>query len=960
MKVHFTMGTLGDNNWDEEYSAIGERPEVGFLDFEDDESLHSFNPLEEGSIVIKNPFPFVGGKPRSALTGETSADSINIKNTTSDPKELWSVRIFSSNPEDSYILSLMEPPSDDADEQAKRNFVGLTYLEDRVLQPGENLTIWLSCKPKEIGLHTSVIHFDVGDEKIERVAFLLAEDKVSQSLFSDKPYSRGSARRKKFDHDQYVAGQRPPRANIQGFKYKLPQFAIPQDIREIVEAKQVPEVITEGLNSSNYYRYFSTLLVMEEIHLEQEMMAYDMECVTMKKRGHQFLSLEVPGLAERRPSLVYGDYIFAQLAIDSPDDDNPPYQGYIHRVEADEIFLRFNKDFHKHHQDEDLFNVSFTYNRVNVRRLYQAVCAAEKLGPELLFPFQSSHRRMIRTSSFVPLNEFLNREQVRSVQMILGCKGAPPYIIHGPPGTGKTITLVEAILQLYKSRRKTQILVCASSNSAADHILEKLLCGEGMGVRETDIFRLNATSRPYEDVKPEFIRFCFFEDMVFKCPPLKALLRYKIIVSTYMSASLLYAEGICKGHFSHIFLDEAGQASEPETMVPVSNLCTRDTVVVLAGDPMQLGPVIYSRDAESYGLGKSYLERLFERKYYETGDENYMMKLVRNYRCHPAILELPSRLFYKNEMIACKEEEATSIYDSVGLPNKAFPVLFVGIQGCDEREGSNPSWFNRIEASKVVEIVRKLIRDTDVDESAIGIITPYRQQVLKLKKALELLEMPDLKVGSVEQFQGQERQIIIISTVRSTIKHNEFDRVHNLGFLSNPRRFNVAITRARSLLIIVGNPHIVAKDRHWDKLLRYCVDHGSYLGCSLPVVESRNYSKEDAGYDCGSNIPESCSSDVDQWDETVPTQHEQCQNEGDLGNDTPGANPQVEWSSYSFNIQPTGWGDEDEEVQETGWTDDYKPTQQGEDGGKTKATDWDYRVAALAESFNIEPTGWDD
>nr|XP_010917774.2 probable RNA helicase SDE3 [Elaeis guineensis] len=910
------MGTLGENKWDEEYSVIGEKPEVGFLDFEDDESLHSFNPLEEGSVVITIPFSFVGGKPRSALIGETSADSINIRNTTGDPKELWSVRIFSSNPEDSYVLSLMEPPSDDADEDAKHSFMGLTYLEDRVLQPGQNLTIWLSCKPKEIGLHTSVIHFDLGDEKIERVAFLLAEDKVSQSLFSDKPYSRGSFRKKKFDYEQYVAGQRPSRASIQGFKYKLPQFAIPQDIREIVENKQLPEVITEGLNSNNYQRYFSTLLVMEEIHLEREMTAYDMECVTMKKRGYQLLSLEVPGLAERRPSLVYGDYIFAQLATDSSDNDNRPYQGYIHRVEADEIFLRFHKDLHRCHRDEDLYNVSFTYNRVNIRRLYQAVCAAEKLGPELLFPCESSHARMIKASSFMPLNALLNREQVRSVEMILGCKGAPPYVIFGPPGTGKTITLVEAILQLYKTRRKARILVCASSNNAADHILKKLL-GEGVGVRENDIFRLNATSRPYEDVKPEFIHLCFFEDMVFKCPPLKALLRYKIIVSTYMSASLLYAEGIRKGHFSHIFMDEAGQASEPETMVPVSNLCIQDTVIVLAGDPMQLGPIIYSKDAESYGLGKSYLERLFEYKYYEVGDENYVMKLVRNYRCHPAILELPSRLFYKNELIACKEEKATSIYDSVGLPNEAFPVLFFGIQGCDEREGSNPSWFNRIEASKVVELIRKLIRNADVDETDIGIITPYRQQVLKLKKALELLEMPDLKVGSVEQFQGQEREIIIISTVRSTVKHNEFDRVHNLGFLSNPRRFNVAITRARSLLIIVGNPHVVAKDRHWGKLLRHCVDNDSYQGCSLPVLESQDYPEEDAGYDCGPNIPESYSNNVDQWDEDAPTQNQWHQNEGEWGNDSLGANPQVEWGSDNFNIQPTGWGDDDE-VEETG------------------------------------------
>lgn len=135
--------------------------------------------------------------------------------------------------------------------------------------------------------------------------------------------------------------------------------------------------------------------------------------------------------------------------------------------------------------------------------------------------------------------------------------------------------------------------------------------------------------------------------MIFKCPPLGALVRYKIIISTYMSASLLYSEGIHRGHFTHIFLDEVGQASEPEAMIPIANLCLKETVVVLAGDPMQMGPVIYSKEAEGFGLGKSYLERLFDFEPYYTENENFVTKLVRNYRCHQAILKLPSELFYK-------------------------------------------------------------------------------------------------------------------------------------------------------------------------------------------------------------------------------------------------------------------------------------------------------------------------
>ncbi|KAK9292346.1 hypothetical protein L1049_020312 [Liquidambar formosana] len=829
------MGNFGNDNWEDEYSIIGDKGEIGFIDFEDDKSVYTYVPEEEGPVKISIPFPFISGQPQSILIGETFACSITLENTTSDPVDLWKVKIYCSNPADSFTLSLMQPPSANSDVEYRRCFLEGYYLEDRVLQPNETLTIWLSCKPKEMGLHTSIVHFDAGDDRIERVVFLLAEDQVSQSLASSRPYSRTS-RRNRFAVDEYVVASRPARTRrTQGYKNKLPSFDIPNDVRELLENKQVPEVIKEGLMIENYVAYFSTLLMMEELHLEEEMRCYDMEFVAMKRKGYQYLGLEVPGLAERRPSLVYGDFVFAKLASHNSEDTERPYQGFICRVEADEVLLKFAKEFHTRHQNGNLYNVRFTYNRVNMRRLYQAVEGVHNLDTDVLFPSESTRRRLIKTTPVVPFTCCLNEEQMHSVEMILGCKGSPPYVIYGPPGTGKTMTLVEAILQLHISRKHARILVCAASNSAADHILEKLISNEFVEIKENEIFRLNAPSRPYEDVQPDNIRFCFFEDFIFKCPPVKALKRYRVIICTYMSASLPYAEGIQRGHFSHIFLDEAGQASEPEAMVPMSNLCRKETVVVLAGDPMQLGPVIFSRVAEDFGLGRSYLERLCECEFYCKEDVNYVTRLVRNYRSHPAILDLPSKLFYKGELLACKEDSSSSMNPCFDiLPNKEFPVLFIGIQGCDEREGNNPSWFNRIEVSKVVEIINKLKADKDLTGEDIGVITPYRQQVIKINKVLESFDLPDVKVGSVEQFQGQEREVIIVSTVRSTVKHNEFDRTYCLGFLCNPRRFNVAITRAKSLLVIVGNPHIVCKDPYWNKLLWYCSDNNSYQGCPLP------------------------------------------------------------------------------------------------------------------------------
>ncbi|KAM5569455.1 putative RNA helicase SDE3 [Rosa sericea] len=834
------MSTIGGKWDDDECSVIGDKGDIGFIDFKDDKSVCSYNPAEEGPIVISVPFPLVGGKqgqkPQSVVVGETVSDKITIENTTHKPVELWGVKIYASTPEDSFTLSLMEPPKKDSGVEAIRAFLESASLEDRVLQPGDTLTVWLSCKPKEIGMHTSVVQFDFEDNQIERAVFLLADDKISQSLASTRPFERRT-KKKPIVVDSYHVAVSPSRKTKRlPYKNRLPRYDIPKELRDYLLSGHDPECVTEGLKRRNYADHFKTLLMMEEIQLEESMRSYDMEYVSLRRRGYHYLSLEVPGLAERRPSLVQGDHVFAKLSEYADDTTLDPYQGFIHHVEADEVYLKFAQDFHRDHRDGNLYNVQFTYNRVSMRRVYQATDAAAELDRGFLFPSESN-KRWINAPKLFPIPSCrLNEEQMRAVEMILGCKGGPPYVIHGPPGTGKTMTIVEAILQLYKSQAKARILVCAPSNSAADHILEKLLNEKAdVVVKEHEIFRLNAPTRPYADIKPDYIKFCCSEDCIFNCPPPKALRRYRIIISTYMSAALLYAEGIEKGHFSHIFLDEAGQASEPETMIPVASLHERNTVVVLAGDPMQLGPIINSKKAEDYYLGISYLERMFDCEFYRNEDNSYVTKLVRNYRCHPDILHLPNELFYGGELIACKDDSVSIIARLDLLPNKDFPVVFFGIQGCDEREGNNPSWFNRTEASKVVEVTKRLTAGKNLSEEDIGVITPYRQQVLKLKKAFEDLDMPDIKVGSVEQFQGQEREVIIISTVRSTIKHNEFDRTYCLGFLSNPKRFNVAITRAKSLLIIIGNPHIISKDPNWNKLLWRCVDNNSYQGCNLPV-----------------------------------------------------------------------------------------------------------------------------
>jgi len=157
--------------------------------------------------------------------------------------------------------------------------------------------------------------------------------------------------------------------------------------------------------------------------------------------------------------------------------------------------------------------------------------------------------------------------------------------------------------------------------------------------------------------------------------------------------------------------------------------------------------------------------------------------------------------------------------------------MFHAIKGRDERQATSPSFFNVEEASAVRGYVRDLKEDRRLrlTDGHIGVISPYNAQVQKIRVALRN-QHPGVKVGSVEEFQGQERRVIIISTVRSSVDYVNYDLRHTLGFVSNPRRFNVAITRAQALVIIVGDPDVLGLDPLWRSFLNYIHLEGGWTG----------------------------------------------------------------------------------------------------------------------------------
>lgn len=596
--------------------------------------------------------------------------------------------------------------------------------------------------------------------------------------------------------------------------------------------------------------------------MEIDIRKYDRQDQKMEvdPNNKRLLTLKVPGVAENRPSVLKGDHLFATFSDERGKPRIISYKGYVHGVELERVKLGFSQKFRDMFLPGMCFDITFTFCRLPLRVLHRAVdLVKENSLKEIIFPTGSYDECMIDVGKLCLYDRSLesNQEQCSAVNHILSGKSRPaPYIIFGPPGTGKTVTLVEAIKQVLKLIPDAHVLACAPSNSASDLLCERLL----KHVNPKDIYRIMALSRDIRTV-PEDIKICTNLDSSRKnyiYPCKQELKKYKVIVSTLLTSSRLVGANFPHGHFTHVFIDEAGHAVEPECVTAIAGIVDvmdRQTKnyggqVVLVGDQQQLGPVLRSPVAIEHGLGVSFLERLMtQNPLYSKKDGKYnpqfVTKLLKNYRSHPSILKIPNELFYDNELQAVANELITHSYCKwETLPKKDFPIIFHGVLGVDEREEKSPSFFNCIEIQEVISYLEKLLKTqgkkglAKISPKEIGIISPYRKQVEKISKAVHktfahIPNIKDLKIGSVEEFQGQERKVIIVSTVRSSKEFATFDENFSLGFVKNPKRFNVAITRAKSLLILVGNPLILGQDPYWSQFLNYCYESGGSRGFHL-------------------------------------------------------------------------------------------------------------------------------
>lgn len=482
------------------------------------------------------------------------------------------------------------------------------------------------------------------------------------------------------------------------------------------------------------------------------------------------------------------------------------------------------------------------------KRMRQAIRLVMRSGREDLVRLKGILSGRDRPSFDTPpkldiFNERLNPFQVEAVRK---CFSTPDVaLIHGPPGTGKTTVLIEVIRQAVRAGKR--VLASAPSNIAVDNMVEKLIpfnmrmvrIGHPARVMEAlhhvtlaaqqdehdgqkeirkmdderhrlinQLRRKNArgTGLPYQERREMENQI---ESLWKSARDHEFAIRRQIVQSAQVVLSTHGGVGapLARERFDLIVMDEASQATEPLSWIPI----TLGKKVVFAGDANQLPPTIYSKEAAERGLATTLFDRL--KKHLPSGVQHLLRV---QYRMHKTIMEFSSRSFYGGKLIA---DKSVADHTADELPRvkptdlTRQPFVFIDTAGA----GFDETWNELLESREnegEADLIKKIydeLRWSGVKPEHIAVLTPYVAQVKKIKL---LIHEKGAEIGSIDSFQGREKEAVILGLVRSNSRGE-------VGFLSDTRRMNVGMTRARRLLIVVGDSSTICRHPFYQGFLNY-------------------------------------------------------------------------------------------------------------------------------------------
>ncbi len=567
------------------------------------------------------------------------------------------------------------------------------------------------------------------------------------------------------------------------------------------------------------------------------------------------LELENGGDKDTEHAFQSGAVISLFNSFQQNSSELPGVQGVINYLKKNVMVVTMNEDELPDWVYDGKLSIQLMFDEGSYREMYNALRKVRKADrgrlSELREILLGYAKPEFERNNFAG-SEGLNISQNAAIQQIINAKDVA--IIHGPPGTGKTTTLVEAIKLTLSSEH--QVLVCAQSNTAVDLLTEKLhdenIAVMRLGhparvtekllhltldakISEHDSFReikkLRKKAEEFRRMAQQYKRnfgrhereqrkLMYREahsilnqaDMLEHYITSDLLSKCQVITCTLVASEHYLLKGMT---FSTLFIDEAGQALEPACWIPI----TKADRVIMAGDHCQLPPTIKSFDAGRSGLAETLFEKIAKRLNVDT-------MLREQYRMHEKIMGFSSLEFYKDQLIANKKN------NNWLLENDSDPLVFIDTAGCgfaEHTEKESKSTANKEEAHLVLKVLEELAGQVGFESLTnhhIGVITPYKAQLHLLRELLleenkEFISGMNITINTVDAFQGQERDVVIISLVRSNDKSE-------IGFLSDTRRMNVAMTRAKKKLIVIGDSATIGNFPFYSRFLDYVNDAGLY------------------------------------------------------------------------------------------------------------------------------------
>ncbi|KAF4403481.1 hypothetical protein G4B88_008127 [Cannabis sativa] len=532
-------------------------------------------------------------------------------------------------------------------------------------------------------------------------------------------------------------------------------------------------------------------------------------------------------------------------------------QGVVYRLKDSSITVAFD-DIPEEGLNSSL-RLEKVANEVTYRRMKDALIQLSKgiqRGPASdLIPVlfgETPPAVSKKDLTFSPFNSNLDHSQKEAISKALASKNV--FLLHGPPGTGKTTTVVEIILQEVK--RGSKILACAASNIAVDNIVERLVRHRVKLVRvghparllpqvlesalDSQVLRGDNSSLANDirkemkalngkllktrdkntrrEIQKELRTLSKEERKRQQLAVTDVIKNADVVLTTLTGAS---SRKLDRTSFDLVIIDEAAQALEIQCWIAL----LKGSRCILAGDHLQLPPTIQSAEAEKKGLGRTLFERLADMY-----GNDVMSMLTVQYRMHELIMDWSSKELYNSKVKAHSSVAAHMLYDLEDAKKTSSTeptLLLIDSAGCDmeEKKDEEESTLNEGEAEVAMAHAKRLVQ-SGVQASDIGIITPYNAQVVLLKMIKSNDEkLKDLEISTVDGFQGREKEAIIISMVRSNSKNE-------VGFLSDRRRMNVAVTRARRQCCLVCDTETVSSDAFLKRLIEYFEEHGEYSSAS--------------------------------------------------------------------------------------------------------------------------------